>query len=128
MPPANSVPPTVPRAREGDERRNHPRVTADWPITITLDDGEHEARIRDVSRSGVCFYLDRRIPEMTVLRMELDVPAAERGGPSLVGSGVVVRCQPISELVDHYEIAVFLHDMDERDRDRLESYVAARAG
>ena len=128
MPPANHVPPTVPRPCEGDERRNHPRAAVDWPITITLDDGDHEARIRDVSRSGVCFYLDRRVPEMTVLRMVLDVPAAERGGPPLVGGGVVVRCRPIADLVDHYEIAVYLHDMNESDRDRLESYVAVRAG
>ena len=53
----------------GAERRQHPRARADWPITIVLDDGVHEAKIRDVSRGGVCFFLDRPVPEMTALRL-----------------------------------------------------------
>ena len=31
------------RTHGGSERRRHPRVTVDLPITISLADGEHEA-------------------------------------------------------------------------------------
>jgi hypothetical protein len=41
---------------------------------------------------------------------------------------VVVRCQPLSPRVDHYEIAVFLNDINEENRDRLDAYVAREAG
>jgi hypothetical protein len=118
---------------KGAERRRHPRVALDWPITITLPDGSHEARLRDVSRGGICFFLDRRIPEMTVLALDLDLPpgAAGDAGPGRAGptehvrgSGVVVRCRPLSPMVDHYEIAVFLNEMGEDDRELLSAYVS----
>jgi len=114
----------------GAERRRHPRVALDWPVTITLPDGDHEARLRDVSRAGVCFFLDRRIPEMTVLKLDLALPEvpgdAER--MQVAGSGVVVRCQQLSPHLDHYEVAVFLNDLTESDRARLESYVQTTVG
>ena len=114
----------------GAERRRHPRVALDWPVTISLPDGTHEARLRDISRAGVCFFLDRRIPEMTVLQMGLDLPPRSEfpDGAHVGGAGVVVRCRPLSPHVDHYEIAVFLNDLCESDRESLEAYVSATAG
>ena len=38
-----------------------------------------------------------------------------------------VRCRPLSPHVDHYEIAVFLNDLCEADRESLEAYVSATA-
>ena len=107
----------------GVERRRHPRVALDWPVTISLADGDYEARLRDVSKVGVCFFLDRRIPEMTILRMDLELPGGT--GTKVRGSGVVVRCLALSPAVDHYEVAVFLNDIGEESRERLEAYVAA---
>jgi hypothetical protein len=118
------------------ERRRHPRIPLDWPVTIALDDGTFPARLRDVSRAGMCFFLDRRVPEMTILRMDLELPpapgspraAGEPAGERVTGSGVVVRCQPLSKHVDHYEIAVFLNDLSEDARARIEGFVARYGG
>ena len=104
----------VPRPQGSDERRHHPRATVDWPLTIALEDGPHEARLRDVSRSGVSFYLDQRVPEMTLLRLELELPGS---GVRVRGTGVVVRCQPVSPALEHFEVAVFLNDMGAEDRE-----------
>ena len=113
-------------ARVGHERRRHPRATIDCPITIELEDGPVEARLRDVSHAGVCFFLDRRIPEMTVLGLRLDLPAAKGARAARVqGSGVVVRCMAIGPHVDHYEIALFLNHMSESDREVLDAYIGA---
>lgn len=122
---------SLPREPRGAERRRHPRVPFDWPVTIALPDGEHEARLRDVSRAGVCFFLDRQIPEMTVLRLVVDLPECGSGPArspehTVRGSGVVVRCRALSPHVDHYEIAVFLNDISELDRARLEAFVQAQ--
>lgn len=108
------------------ERRRHPRAACDWPIEITLEEGSFGARLRDVSRAGVSFFLDRRIPEMTVLSMKIDLPPrGETENPTPIqGSGVVVRCQPLSPRVDHYEIAVFLNDLSQENSRRLDAYVA----
>ena len=92
---------------QAPDRRQWQRAQAEWPITVVLDDGPHEARIRDVSRGGVCFFLDRPVPEMTALRIEFDLPVAE-GVRRISGLGAVVRCEKISQALDHYEIAVFL--------------------
>ena len=113
------------KSERAKERRAHPRASVDWPITIVLEDGSHAARLRDVSRAGVSFYLDRRVAEMTVLAVRVDLPA--RNGPAtrIEGQGVVVRCQPISPRVDHYEVAVFLNQLSETCREQLDAYVLA---
>jgi len=112
----------VPHPREGDERRHHPRAAVDWPLAIALEDGTHEARLRDVSRSGVSFYIDERIPEMTLLRLELELPDS---GERVSGTGVVVRCRPLSPALEHFEVAVFLNEMSEADRTALAKLVSA---
>ncbi len=110
---------------DGDERRRWPRAHADWPIRLALADGEYEARVRDVSRAGVCFFIDREVPVMTRMRVDLELPVRD-GLRFVTGSGVVVRCERISQRIDHYEVAVFFHDMAEPDADALAAYVAGR--
>lgn len=109
----------------GPERRQFPRASSDLPITVALDDSVHEGRVRDVSRAGVCFYLDRPVPLMTVLRVALELPVDGRAR-RVTGLGAVVRCEKISPALAHYEIAVFVHDMSEADRLVIEEHVRAR--
>ncbi len=113
------------RQAGGLERRRYPRAVLDWPVTITLSDGTFQARLRDISRSGICFYLDRRVPEMTVLGMELELPprSGEQRGARVKSTGVVVRCQALSKHVDHYEIALFLNELREEAREVIDAYV-----
>ncbi|MEZ6017024.1 MAG: PilZ domain-containing protein [Planctomycetota bacterium] len=114
--------PEVGRKATGAERRRHQRARADWPITIVLDDGVHQAKIRDVSRGGVSFFLDRPIPEMTALRVQFDIPV-EDGVRKIQGVGAVVRCERIARNLEHYEIAVFVQDMALPDRETVDGYV-----
>ncbi|MFT5048948.1 MAG: hypothetical protein ACI8QZ_000335 [Chlamydiales bacterium] len=111
-----------PAQESGDDRRRWQRARAEWPITVQLADGPHEARIRDVSQAGVCFFLDRPLPEMTMLSIQFELPV-EGGRRRVRGSGAVVRCEKISAAIDHYEIAVYLQDMAEPDRATIASYV-----
>ncbi|MBM3992214.1 MAG: PilZ domain-containing protein [Planctomycetes bacterium] len=112
--------------KRGAERRRYPRADSDLPITILLDGKHYEARVRDVSRAGVCFYLERSIPLMTVLA--LDFPLRVGGASHRVrGQGAVVRCEKISPTLQHFECAVFLHDASETDREVIDAYVASRA-
>ena len=110
----------------GRERRQYVRARAEWPITIELEDGPHEARIRDISQAGVCFFIDRPIPEMTALRVELDVPGS-CGTRRIRGAGAVVRCERISPPLEHYEIAVFITELASPDREWIAAYVAGLA-
>jgi hypothetical protein len=115
-------------ARTGRERRAHPRAQCDATLHLDLADGTHRARLRDVSRAGLCFFLDRPLPEMTLLGVRIDLPGrTHEPNVRIQGRGVVVRSLPISRGVDHYEIAVFLNELGEAEREALDAFVAERA-
>jgi hypothetical protein len=79
-----------------------------------------------LSRAGVCFYLERSIPLMTVLSISLDLPGEGGESRKLRGQGAVVRCERISPTLSHWEVAVVLHDMTEADRVLLDAHVRSR--
>jgi hypothetical protein len=117
--------PEAPRVRPtGRERRRWPRAKADWPISLDLPEGRYEARVRDISEAGVCFFLDRPLRLMTQLAIELELPSD--GKPlQLRGTGVVVRCEPIAQAVDHYEIAVFMPDLSDLEKGAIRMFVSS---
>jgi hypothetical protein len=91
---------------------------------VALAGASVEARLRDVSAAGLCFYLDRPIAEMTVLAVAFALP----GDPRPVQCrGAVVRCARISPALEHYEVAIFLHEISAEDRARVGAF-AERAG
>jgi hypothetical protein len=74
----------------------------------------------------VCFFSDRPIPEMTLLGVHLDVPAHDGASRTVDARGAVVRCEPISPHLEHYEVAVFLNDIASEDRQAIADYVRRR--
>jgi hypothetical protein len=108
----------------GRERRRYPRAQIDGQVTLTLKSGTFGAKLRDISRAGVSFYLERSVPIMTLLELKLDLPGAP--GP-VIARGAVVRCERIGPSVEHWEIAVFLHETTEADRAAIDTFVAARS-
>lgn len=123
---APTEPNAKPRPLQGRDRRAHPRAAASWPCEIALTTGPHagvvQARLRDVSRAGVSFWVDRPVALMTMLDIVLDLPLAS--GPRRVrAKGAVVRCRRIGPNVEHYEIAVFLHEIAEGDRRAIDLHV-----
>ncbi len=111
----------------GSERRQHPRAQANRPLTVAIGGERREVRLRDLSAGGLCFFSDEPIPEMTMVKVELELPErGSHGAPKAVDArGAVVRCRRVSPLLEHYEIAVFLHDLLESDAERLAEFVAA---
>ena len=84
-----------------------------------------EVRLRDLSVSGLCFFSEQPLNEMTVLQIVLELPDSNGSTERIEAGGAVVRCQPISPRVEHYEVAVFFHDISGASRERLQSFVAA---
>ena len=133
--PAGAYPPRMtshpeaePRKNKtGAERRRWPRAESELSVTILLDGRPHQAKLRDVSRAGVCFYLERPVALMTVLSLSLDL-AVDGRARKIRGQGAVVRCERIGPNVAHYEVALYLHDMPETDRALLDEHVRSRMG
>jgi hypothetical protein len=116
------------RSPSGRERRAHPRASCEGTLTLELADGPHRARLRDVSRAGISFFLDRPVAEMTVLAVRIELPPRRaRPAERIEGRGVVVRSRPIAPALDHYEIAVFLSEMSEAQRATLDGFVTSSA-
>lgn len=126
---APDAPNSNPGEASGRERRRWPRAKADWPISLDLPEGRYEARVRDISKAGVCFFLDRPLNMMTALKIELELPLESSDGERMDcvirGQGIVVRAEKISERIDHYEIAVFMPDLTQAEKDAIEEYVTA---
>ena len=76
----------------------------------------------------MCFFLDRRIEEMTILKVEFELPGATGVRRPFAGRGVVVRCQALSPHLDHYEIAVFFDEVGAASRSALEAFLTEHAG
>lgn len=121
--PPHSSPQSSPQpGPRGAERRQHARARADWPLSVRMGESRQEVRLRDLSAAGACFFHDQPIDEMTLVELSFDLPAAG-GTTSVLARGAVVRCQRISPRVEHYEVAVFLHDIREEDRRALAAWV-----
>ncbi len=113
------------KSGDGRERRRYPRAQIEGVVTLNLKSGVHHAKLRDISRSGVSFYLERPVPMMTLLELELRLPSSTPR--SILARGAVVRCDRIGPNVEHWEIAVFLHETTEKDREAIDAFVEARA-
>lgn len=121
---ATSPQPTPQPKPRGAERRQHPRARADWPLSVRMGDSRQEVRLRDLSAAGACFFHDQPIEEMTLVELHFELPAAAGKSTAVKARGAVVRCQRISPRVEHYEVAVFLHDIRDEDRRALTAWVA----
>ncbi|MEZ5976617.1 MAG: PilZ domain-containing protein [Planctomycetota bacterium] len=107
--------------RPVSERRRHERARHDGPLTVLCAGRTMDVRLRDLSASGLCFFSEEPIGEMTLLDVRLDLPDDRE--EELRAKGAVVRCERISPHLEHYEVAVFLHEITEAQRARLASFV-----
>jgi hypothetical protein len=115
--PASS--PVPRRGAPASDRRRSARAAVDWPVDVELESGRVRGRLRDVSSSGLCLFVDRPIPEMSVLALNIQF-----GSRPLLARGAVVRCQRVSPGLEHYEVAIFFHEIAPADRLSIERHVA----
>lgn len=108
-----------------DERRKHPRVQAQ-DLLLRQDGGRTPLRVRDISRSGVSFFTEEPLTIMTRVAFTLEFPASTNESQNVSGEGVVVRCEPISDGLAHYEVAVFFSDLQSGTKDLIQNYVSKR--
>jgi hypothetical protein len=120
MTPPRSHAESEPRPAAADRRR-HPRANHDGPLTVLVAGRTMDVRLRDLSAAGLCFYCEEPVDEMTLLDVRLDLPDGQK--KEFRAKGAVVRCERISAHLEHYEIAVFLHEIAEDQRARLAAFV-----
>ena len=110
-------------------RRRASRVAADLPIRLSARDSAGEAWLKDISTNGMCFTFPDSLPEMTVVRLNLEVEEGqEKKGIEV--DGAVVRCEkmpPSPRLPEGgFEVAVFFTNLAKEHARTLHGYVTTR--
>jgi len=114
---------------EVKDRRSNPRVPADFNAKVTAGDDGFEAKVKNVSASGVLLISSTPLTEMTMVRMRLSVPPmnGDSSAYAFEITGAVVRCEEISANdPTSYELAVFLTNMPREAKLALAEFVANR--
>ncbi|MFQ5503967.1 MAG: PilZ domain-containing protein [Planctomycetota bacterium] len=104
----------------GQERRRSPRVSASFPLTVTARDAGARAELRNISQNGLCCIFPEQVPEMALVRLNLEIDDED-----LEIDGAVVRSVPAPGGTG-WEIAVFFTGIASSTREKLRSCVAKR--
>ena len=110
--------------RPAAERRKAPRAKAEFQIRLGERAATKEARIQDLSTSGLCCHFGDAIREMTLVEIGMQLP----GDDTLHAlRGAVVRCQKLrGQNPPTYEIAVFFTELPPACRQAIGEFVTAR--
>src|SRR5262245_22489335 len=106
----------------GIERRRAPRVQASFPLQLSTRAEAAPATLKDISTNGLCCAFGEAVPEMTMVRLDLQFPG-ERETHRI--DGIVVRCDKRRrESPPSYDIAIYFAELGEAARASVEAYVA----
>ena len=115
---------------EPQDRRSHPRVQASVPIPARVkcwaELGSEEARVGNISCSGLYCTVSVYIPVATQVEICLNVPhvgESEKHREQVKFRGAVVRAEPL-ESEDRYGLGIFFSGLTERARRLISQYVS----
>lgn len=86
------------------ERRKKPRVPVDFAVVVHMpDEDPMSALAKDVSEVGIAVRCAAKLPLLTKVELELDLPKAETKDPV---RGRVVRCTPVSKTTRVHDLGI----------------------
>jgi PilZ domain-containing protein len=109
------------------ERRREPRVAVQLPLRFTFAGKTIDARIVDLSNSGIRFHTPQPLPVLSRMQMTLQLPEPGRPAPITI-VGVVVRCAEVRGRGKRpFDAAIFFEDVSPASgRTRLQRFVGER--
>lgn len=118
---------------KGIERRVHPRIKENIPVSISSEGYNIITQTKDLSCAGAYCWIDKEIALMTKLQIIMKIPNTidENKEPKKIKcEGVVVRTE-ISVNVDNsvkpgYNIAVYFTNIDQKAKDSIAEFIVLR--
>ena len=105
------------------DRRRHPRVAKNIPVKISSQAGDILTETINVSISGAYCRLSQKLEPMTVLRVQLLLPAPEKTAAKKVScSGVVVRAEPAGDGAN-FDTAIFFSSIAPKDIRIIDDFI-----
>ncbi|MDD5236772.1 MAG: PilZ domain-containing protein [Candidatus Omnitrophica bacterium] len=100
------------------EKRKHPRVEKDLPLSICLKDVDFSTATKNISGGGAYCHVDKYIRPMTKLSVLIGLSGTKE---EISCKGVVVRTE--NAVPTGYNIAIFFNEISKRNADRLKHYI-----
>lgn len=105
------------------DRRRHPRVAKNIPVKISSQAGDILTETINLSISGAYCRLNQKLEPMTVLRMQLLLPAPEKAAAKKVScGGVVVRTEPAAD-GQCFDTAIFFNSIAPKDIRIIDDFI-----
>ena len=105
------------------ERRKHPRIIKKLTAKVKAEAFDFVTETQNISLSGACCQVDKRIEPMTKVEILLLLPARLKNdkiaAKKLNLEGVVVRAEEAEAMPGKFNIAVFFNNMRELDKTNL---------
>lgn len=100
-------------------------------MQLTAPDGSAPAALKNLSVAGLCCTTARAFPEMTLVKILLDLPAAAGDDAEHVRlelSGAVVRCEALRHGTGkrRFEVALYFTDLTAKSKESLMELVKQR--
>ena len=106
------------------ERRQYPRVDRKIRVDMHFDSHGYDIRgeTHDISPVGTYCQVDRPIPEMTQLKIILDLPTDQ-----VKCEGTVVRSVSGANHSDLHHLAIFFHEISDEAKHKLAEFLSLSA-
>lgn len=114
----------------GIERRRHPRADTHIPLKLSQEEWDIVTETVNISRSGAYCRVNRRVPLMTKLQIQILLPLRKDDKSvtkTIHCQGVVVRVEPSTD-EGHYNVALFFNEISKRDAETIADYVSSCFG
>ena len=114
--------PTYPPSRSIDARKE-PRVSVSWRARLTLPTGQiHEARVRDISESGLGIVVHEIVPVQQMLALSVSMPDVEDMTKAYM---VNARIRPLFVVLQghDYRLGAEWHELPEAARTLLKAWI-----
>ena len=107
-----------------NERRAHPRIDHQLPISVGANGYDFFTTTHNISCLGAYCTIDKYVPPFTKVRIKLNLPLVTHGARQdcdVSCSGVVVRSE--DEPNGKFNVAIFFNRIAEEPRQKITQYI-----
>lgn len=109
----------------GSERRQHPRVDQNLPLSVIANGYDFATNTQNVSCLGAYCHIEKYVPPFTKVMVKLSLPVVEKYGnrtQNVECRGVVVRSEDSSS--GGFNVAIFFNHINEEQKKKISRYVS----
>jgi hypothetical protein len=111
--------------KSGKERRLHPRVDLNLPISVAANGYDFTTNTKNISCLGAYCHIQKYVPPFTRVRIRMNLPMGSNGSSShtqIECDGVIVRSE--DETKGGFNVAIYFNHIKDGPRQKISEYVS----